>query len=258
MFSKFTVKAALLLVIVTFSGMLLGGTTAFAEDYYSVSIHKTDKGFTMTTMTGFEDEDSCRETALDRAKSADKSWQPASSECVSRMQMSDNHLKMFERTMLDQPYLAFSDANNFKNIVLFTDVPPVVIDAMLWKWKSELKKQGMEDVVIVMDPQRQKLMDLVDKTKAKLTGRTEKSEDVVNAAMSAAAYEPVVLPPVRPAMVKHDSLLLHNGQRVTGQILERRQDGIWFRADDGVDLLFTNAEIKQVLANEQDRDKQDS
>ncbi len=215
----------------------------------------------MTTMTAFSDAEACLETAKDRGQQTSDDWKPVISECLNLAQMTGESLKMFERAPLEQPYLAFLDENDYENVVLFTEVPPVMIDAFLLKWQSELKKQGMKDVVIVTDPKRHKLLDLVGRTKERLTG-SENKEDVLKAATEAAKSEPepetkfvpepepapVPVPePARPAMVKNDSLVLHNGQTVNGRILEKRADGVWFRADEGVDMLFTHAEIKKVI-----------
>ena len=205
----------------------------------------------MTTMTAFDDMESCRETAEARGQVLNQDWHPTSSHCLGFGQMDQEQLEMFEKKTLGQPYLVFSDGNDFQNVVFFAHVPPVMIDAMLWKWQSELKKQGMKDVVIVMDPQRKKIMDLVEKVKASLSKHPEREADVA-AVVTAAATEPEARV-VRTALAKYDSLLLSNGQTVTGQILERRPDGIWFRVDEGVDMLFSYGEIKQVLGNSSDQ-----
>ena len=124
----------------------------------------------MTTMSGFKDQGSCRATAEDRSKAIDENWQAVSSECVSRARMTDIALEMFERKMVKEPYLAFLDDNQVRNVILFTQVPPVMVDAMLWKWQSELKKQGMKGLEIIMDPNRKKIQEMIEKAKSSLTG----------------------------------------------------------------------------------------
>ncbi len=90
---------------------------------------------------------------------------------------------------------------------------------------------------------------VVGKTKEKLPQGAEKKTEITVAAIAEAQKAE---PPKKPAMVKRDSLVLTNGQTVSGQILERRPDGVWFRADEGIDMLFTHAEIKQVRAGDVD------
>ncbi len=243
-------------------GIFSGASLLFAEDHYAVSVHKTVKGFTMTTMTAFDDAEACRDTASDRSAAMSEEWQPVISDCLGSSQMTEESLKISGREPGEHPYLAFLDENGLKNTVIFTEVPPVMLDAFLLKWQSELKKQGMKDVVIVTDPKKHKLLDLVGKTKARLAGKPEDKESVLEAALAAAGSEPAeeaappaepagvpaqAAEPVQPAMIKRDRLVLQNGQTVRGQILERREEGIWFRLDEGVEMLFTRAEIKQEV-----------
>lgn len=154
--------------------LILAASPAFAENYYSVSVHKSKQGFNMTTMSGFKDQGSCRATAEDRSKPIDDNWQAVSSECVDRARMTDTAFEMFERNTIKEPYLAFLDDNQVRNVILFTQVPPVMVDAMLWKWQSELKKQGMKDLVIIMDPNRKKIQEMIDKAKSSLTDLKKK------------------------------------------------------------------------------------
>ena len=212
------------------------------KNYYSVTEHTSKEKYKMLTMTRFSDEDSCQETADSRNADMGEAWHVASSRCLQGMMLPKESAELFEQKIQPLPYLVFSDANGFANVVQFQNVPPVVVDAMVWKWSDALKAQNLKNVVVVMDANRQGVKNLIEEAKNRIAG---KKDEPAEAEPKPSAPE---VPKARSkqAFSKKDKLIFKNGQVLEGNLLERRKDGYWFQAEDGIELFFSDAEVQNL------------
>lgn len=187
--------------------------------------------------TRFTDEESCRDTAQARRVDMDATWRVQASDCLPANKAGADAKKMFAGEVLKFPYLTFLEEGNLRNVVYFQSVPPVALDVMVWKWYEGLCQQGLIDVRVVMDPGRQRMKNLIDEAKEKVTGKT---------AAKASSPRPSASAPSKPKknFTKMERLILHNGQMLEGQTLRTQSGGIWFRMDEGVDMYVADSEIK--------------
>ncbi len=212
---------------------------AGAADYYSVNVHGSKMGYKIVTITRFNDRESCDETAVSRNTNMDETWITVLAGCAEAKDAPADTSKMFARQPLSDPYIIFSDPNGYKNVVRFQDVPPVVIDALTWKWAEGLKQQGFNDLAVIMDPTRQAIKDKIDKAKAYMGGQPQPAASQATSTAENKKTAP------KKQIAKKDRLYLKNGQVIDGNILEKNAQGVWFETDDGIKLLFTHDEIKK-------------
>ena len=211
---------------------------ASAADYYSVTTHQSKAGYIMMTLTAFTERDSCEETAQARNAPMDDNWAIVASRCAARNSMLDEQLAMFKREQLKDPYLAFVDIAGYDNVVGFTNVPPVVLDAMIWKWSEGLKEQRMNNVVIVMDAKRKKLNELVREAKRRMQGMTQLTSFKLSKRSEAGLG--------REPFVPTHQLVLKSGHLLKAMLIQERKEGLWLRVDEGIELLFTRDEIEDM------------